>query len=895
MKKSSSSKKIAVSTKVKSEKNIQKDATYIQLQSRINELEQSEKKYKGLFDAIIDIYYRTDMKGKITIISPSVFSIMGYTPEEMIGKSITDYYEFPKVRNQFIKELKTTGQIKNFEAVVIGKNGEKIVLSTNANMKVNKNGNPLYIEGISRNISKYKKIEESISQEKLLSNIIIDSLPGVFYLFDQTGKFLRWNSNFESVTGYSSDEFLKISPLDLFIGSDRKNIEENINLVFESGKTTVEANIFTKDGRTIPYYFTGRKIEFDGQPCLIGMGIDITEKQNSENALKVAEQKLRDVVEHSTNLFYSHNTKNVLTYVSPQSRYYFDCEPEEAMIRWTEFVTDNPINKKGIEATQRAIDTGQIQPPYELELKTIKGRYVWVEVSEAPIVKNNKTVGIVGALIDITDRKKSKLALEESEEKFRTLVETSADMVFQLNRKGTIEYVSPKVKELYGYDPSELIGKHLRTTTPPKELPKALKALQKVLSGDNLVNFEINQLSKDGRIVPTEINASPVVRNSKIWGFQGVMRDITERKIGENALRASEAQFRELWEATVEGIAIHSKGTLLEVNEALCKMFGYNREEVIGKTLYDFAPINVHRQLRNRINADLVGKFETVAINSKGERIILEVFAKKIFYNHKHARMVAIRNITERKKAESEIIRAKEIAENSERLKSEFLAQMSHEIRTPINAILSFSGLLKDEIAGIVPDELGNVFDIMDNAGKRIIRTIDLILNMSELQTGTFKPDLKEFDIYKAVLNPLHNQYKQICKEKSIDIIISKSKGNFSISADEYSTTQIFDNLISNAVKYTETGQINIIAKRKSNKIIIEISDTGIGISKEYLPNLFEPFTQEEQGYTRKFDGTGLGLALVKKYCEMNNANVKCESNKGTGSKFIVTFSALQN
>ncbi len=430
MKKSSSAKKIEVSSKVKSDKNIQKDAAYIQLQSRIKELEQSEKKYKGLFEAIIDIYYRTDMKGKITIISPSVFSIMGYTPEEMIGKSITDYYEFPKVRNQFIKELKTTGQIKNFEAVVIGKNGEKIVLSTNANMKVNKNGNPLYIEGISRNISKYKKIEESISQEKLLSNIIIDSLPGVFYLFDRTGKFLRWNSNFEAVTGYSSDEFLKISPLDLFIGSDRKNIEENINLVFESGKTTVEANIFTKDGRTIPYYFTGRKIEFDGQPCLIGMGIDMTEQKRSENALKVAEQKLRDVVEHSTNLFYSHNTKNVLTYVSPQSRYYFDCEPEEAMIRWTEFVTDNPINKKGIAATQRAIDTGQIQPPYELELKTVKGRYVWVEVSEAPIVKNNKTVGIVGALTDITERKKVEEHLIESEAKYKSIIDSSPMGIF---------------------------------------------------------------------------------------------------------------------------------------------------------------------------------------------------------------------------------------------------------------------------------------------------------------------------------------------------------------------------------------------------------------------------------------------------------------------------------
>ncbi len=1034
MNKSSKSKK-AAPKKNNSNDNDDIQEINLQLKRRIEELEQSERKYKGLFDSIIDIYYRTDMKGKITIISPSVFSIMGYTPDEMIGKSITDFYEFPNARKEFIKKLKARGKVNNFEAVIVGKDNRKIILSSNANLKYDNKGKPIYIEGIARDISKHKKIEEEITQERSLSNIIIDSLPGVFYLFDQSGKFLRWNSNFESVTGYSNEEFSKINPLDLFKGNDRKNIEENINLVFKAGKTTVEANITTKDGRKIPYYFTGRKIEFDGEPCLIGMGIDITEKKNSENALKLAEQKLRDVVEHSTNLFYSHTTDNVLTYVSPQSRYYFDCEPKEAMVRWTEFITDNPINQKGIEATQRAIETGQIQPPYELELRTKKGRNVWVEVGEAPIVYKDETIGIVGALTDITERKKVEENLIESEAKYKSIVESSpmgifiyrldnfdnlvlagsnqaADEILKINSKklfgkqileafpelknteapemfkkvckegivwhnrqlnykdervsGAFDinafrtadntmtvmfldvtdkiiaeemlrkseekfrlladnsidciwttdinlkftYLSPALERIMGIKPKEWIGTRITSHFRKKELLKVTKLIAKVIKNYKThppVTFETKMLNWKKEEVDLEISGKVLLNNKgKLIGLQGTTRNITDRKIAELQIQKFNLENKLLAEYLENSTQSFVEGTpdgkLTRVNTAFCNLTGYTEEELLKSVDWykNLTPPDWHdkeAKIMMKLMEDKNPKrFEKEYLKKDGSRVPVELLIHGIFGTDGRLKKsyAFISEITERKKAETEIIMAKEIAENSERLKSEFLAQMSHEIRTPINAILSFSGLLKDEIGELVPDDLGNVFDIMSNAGKRIIRTIDLILNMSELQTGTFKPDLRKFDIYKDVLKPLYSQYKQLCNEKALDITISKSKGNFNINADEYSTMQIFDNLIGNAVKYTEAGKINIIAQRSGNKIIVEISDTGIGISKQYLPNLFEPFSQEEQGYTRKFEGTGLGLALVKKYCEMNNASVQCESDKGKGSKFIVTFSALR-
>jgi PAS domain S-box-containing protein len=160
-----------------------------------------------------------------------------------------------------------------------------------------------------------------------------------------------------------------------------------------------------------------------------------------------------------------------------------------------------------------------------------------------------------GNVQDISERRQEKAALKESEEMFRRFVETSPDLLFQVNRTGRIEYVSPRVTKMYGYEPHELIGRHLRTTTPTQEFPKALKALKKVLSGNPLKNFELNQRDKAGRIIPVEINVVPIYNEGKIVGAQGVMRNITERKRAERELQRSYHQLRETLIATVNTLA----------------------------------------------------------------------------------------------------------------------------------------------------------------------------------------------------------------------------------------------------------------------------------------------------------------------------------------------------
>jgi signal transduction histidine kinase len=249
--------------------------------------------------------------------------------------------------------------------------------------------------------------------------------------------------------------------------------------------------------------------------------------------------------------------------------------------------------------------------------------------------------------------------------------------------------------------------------------------------------------------------------------------------------------------------------------------------------------------------------------------------------------------IKQHKQVEIELRDSKEEAEKLGRIKSDFLAQVSHEIRTPLHAILNFSSIIKDEIE----EKNGSSIDIekyfngIKISGKRITRTIDLILNMSEIQTGAYKYHPTTFDIYEKVIKVIHFSFYQEAFEAGLKLILEKETDDTVINADEYSVNQIIYHLVDNAIKFTKQGNVFIrIYKNKSNELVVDIEDTGIGISEEYLSNIFAPFSQEQQGYSRGFEGNGLGLSLVKKYCDLNNIHIDIRSKKGLGSTFSLTF-----
>ncbi|MBK8944532.1 MAG: PAS domain S-box protein [Ignavibacteriae bacterium] len=244
----------------------------------------------------------------------------------------------------------------------------------------------------------------------------------------------------------------------------------------------------------------------------------------------------------------------------------------------------------------------------------------------------------------------------------------------------------------------------------------------------------------------------------------------------------------------------------------------------------------------------------------------------------------------ERQKYVKEIVESKEQAERSNKLKSDFLAQMSHEIRTPVNTILSFASLVRDSLENQLDEDLKDSFKIIENGGRRLIRTIDLILNVSQIQSGSLILNPTKLNLV-TILEDLVAEFKQSALKKNLDLTLEKNHANLNLFVDQYSLTQIFANLIHNAIKYTNSGFVRIVAiKNEQKEIFVEVIDSGVGMSEKYLNELFDPFSQEETGYTRKFEGTGLGLTLVRKYCELNNAEISVKSIKNEGSTFTVKF-----
>jgi signal transduction histidine kinase len=251
--------------------------------------------------------------------------------------------------------------------------------------------------------------------------------------------------------------------------------------------------------------------------------------------------------------------------------------------------------------------------------------------------------------------------------------------------------------------------------------------------------------------------------------------------------------------------------------------------------------------------------------------------------------LLQVLDISHIKMVQSELVNALDQAKESDRLKSAFLAQMSHEIRTPLNVILPSIPILADEV-GDKDKEMVSILDAVANASKRLQRTIDMILSMSAVQSGNYKANFDTIDLGEDLKN-LTQEFKPITKEKGLELIFTNNSSNSEISADRYTIGQVFQNLIGNAVKYTQSGKIIVsVNDHGENKLIISVEDTGIGISEKYLKNIFSPFSQEDAGQTRKYEGNGLGLALVKEYVTLNKGQISVQSEKNKGSVFSVVF-----
>jgi len=506
-------------------------------------------------------------------------------------------------------------------------------------------------------------------------------------------------------------------------------------------------------------------------------------------------------------------------------------------------------------------------------------------------------------------------ALRGSEEKFKSLVETSADLVFRLDRTGHIEYINPRVYELYGYQVDELTGKHLTVTTPPEELPRAIEAMNRVLTGELLRDFEINQMDKAGRIIPMEINAAPVKKDGQITGIQGIMRDVTRRKQIEKELRIKSSAVA----ASINAIAMADlDGKVTYANDAFLKMWGYNDvSKVLGRTGSEFSQ-DAKKALMAiealRTEGNWVG--EGVAKRKDGSTFWASYSANMVRDDAGKpvCIMSSIIDVTEHKQALEELKQAKEHAENAKEqleasveranmlaqkalaadlAKSEFLANISHELRTPLNAIIGFSQVLAEQD---LSDEQRHYMDIIRESSENLLQLINDVLDFSRIEVGKLDVQISDCPL-GCLLAITESLMRPAAMEKGLKFeILQCGELPAKIRTDSARLRQCLINLIGNAIKFTEKGHVyvNISVQEFNGKphIRFDVEDTGIGIPPEKQQLIFERFAHVDGTTTRRFGGTGLGLAITKQLANLLGGDICVTSEVGKGSVFSLRIPA---
>jgi PAS domain S-box-containing protein len=549
------------------------------------------------------------------------------------------------------------------------------------------------------------------------------------------------------------------------------------------------------------------------------------------------------------------------------------------------------------EALRRLIQNNE---PYEVEFKIrragdgeIRDLYSKGELAEAGGGTEKKIIGVVQ---DITDRKKVEEALRESEERFSKAYKTSPISFMIANfEDGRIIEVNDAFSNISGFTREEALTSSTLILNMWVHEEDRQHMITTLHDGRAVVRQETLLRAKNGNILTVLLSAQ-VIQLSHRNCIISSIEDITARKHAEEDLRESEDKYRSIfenvqdvyYETTIDGVIIDVSPSISILSKGL-----YKREELIGQPMDSFYVDPKERvQMIDELKKNTsVGDFEIKLRNKDGSIIYCSISSKLQFDSGGSPEKLigSLRDITERKHFEKELVKAKEKAEESDRLKTAFLHNISHEIRTPMNAIMGFATLLNETDADAATRK--SYIEVISQSSDHLLSIISDIVDISNIEADLVKINREEFNLNTA-FKAIYNQHIQKAKEKKIDLAFENEFGDSeaSIITDKTKLIQILSNLIGNAIKFTHDGKVNYSYKLKLGVLEFTVSDTGIGIIPEQQSRVFDRFYQVHNQASRHYEGTGLGLAISKAYVELLGGTIMVISDYGSGSSFVFTI-----
>ena len=863
----------------------------------------SKKAHENLatiLDAIPDLMFEVGLDGRIYHYHPNRTDLLAAPAEVFLGKFFQDFLpsEVTKICMDAILDADEKGWSGGQQySLDLAKGKHWFELSVSP---INESdGKDRHFILLARDITKRKQIEEALRQnEEKLQDIFNLANSGIL-MVDKNGHFLLYNDWCCDMLGYTREEFGKLTNLEITHPDDIKKTQRSLNEVIEGKrkKHQIEKRYLKKDksffwGEISVSAITDKN---NNVTNAIGIITDISERKKIEEKL-IANDAFLIQTQIIANLgSYSLDFSTGKWTSSPvlDSIFGIDANFEKTTENWITIV--HPEWKKTIMDyfDNEIIDQ---KNDFNKEYKIVRindKEERWVHgMGKIIYSEQNESLHLIGSIQDITEKKIIEDSLRESEEKYRSLVENSPDAVV-IYIEGKIVFVNEEgIRMIAAKSKNEIIGKPVLEFIHPDSIESVIQRMIDVVKDSNASDIvEEKFIDLHGTPIDVEIKAIPTNYEHK-EAVQVIIHDITERKRTQEKIK----QLSQAVEQSPVTIVItNTEGNIEYVNPKFSGTTGYTFDEVAGKNprvlKSGHTSPNEYRELWQTLSvgSEWHGEFHNMKKN--GELYWESASISPIINTQgKITHYIAIKeDITDRKKAEEELIKAKEKAEESDRLKLAFLANMSHEIRTPMNGILGFTELLKSpNLAG---EEQQEYIKIIEKSGIRMLNIINDIISISKVESGQVDIVLSETNINEQI-EYLYTFFKPEAKQKGIQLSINNplSENETIINTDREKIYAILTNLVKNALKFTYTGSIEFGYAKKGNHLEFFVKDTGLGIPSSQQKIIFERFRQANDTISRSHEGSGLGLAISKAYVEMLGGKIWVESKEGKGSSFYFTI-----
>jgi PAS domain S-box-containing protein len=622
----------------------------------------------------------------------------------------------------------------------------------------------------------------------------------------------------------------------------------------------------------------------------------IISRQNAEIAglraqieeLKHSERRHRLVTEVSPDWTALHmpDENATIAYSSPSCRNLLGYEPEE-MIGLSGMSLVHPEDRAKIKKflsdknpEGRIVNTRYLRKD---------GQYKWLEFSTRYLLDDQGQPEVLIAISrNITDKIHADRHLQESEQRYKSLFDHNPAAVYSMNLDGDYLTANANLEKITGYKLEELIGMYWGPIVHPKDLPKTLYHFNLAKQGQPQ-SYDLTLIHKDGHLVEINSTNIPIILNGEVVGVFGITVDITERQRYVEQIENLSGENKLLLDSVSEGIlGTDPQGKGMFLNPAGAEILGYEEpgNEYAGGPLPtdDHLLTQAIREGRPHHNS------EAIFWRKDGSTFLAEYHAAPLRDKGElKGSVVVFRDIT----GEKEILRAKEYAEKADRAKSEFLAMMSHEIRTPMNGIIGMTELLSETE---LSEEQRGYADTIQESSDALLRILNEILDFSQIEAGRLELHKEDFPL-EPVLQSVIELFSPRASSQGIGLSFRLGERIPPVLiGDAGRLRQILVNLVGNAVKFTEQGEVTLSVELRSARIPGEVvlqfrvTDTGIGIPEDKLDQLFQSFSQLHPAMNRKYGGTGLGLAITKKLVELMGGIIGVDSRETMGSTFYFTL-----